>query len=403
MGSSAHRAGRSRSHVSKRRSGDGRPPGAEIRDGIGDGYIRSAGHRHAAAAQRPGARPGQRTGPETGPGSGAGRSGSWSGRDPESEGTEEVLAALDLGTNNCRLLVARPNGHGAFRVIDAFSRIVRLGEGVGSSGQLTEAAIDRTLDALRICGSKMRRRRVTRFRAVATEACRRARNGPEFLKRVERETGIALEVISSSEEAGLALAGCGPLLDPDVPGALVFDIGGGSTELAWSQGGGAGGEVAVTSIPIGVVTLAETYGGDRYGDGVYDRMVEDVAGWLRAYEREHAIAAEAAAGRVQVVGTSGTVTTLAGVHLNLPRYIRDRVDGVFLDVADTLRIGRNLAAQGFDERAAHPCIGRDRADLVVAGCAILEAICRQWPVARMRVADRGVREGILFGLIAGGT
>lgn len=314
---------------------------------------------------------------------------------------DDVLAALDLGTNNCRLLVARPADRGGFRVIDAFSRIVRLGEGVGVSGQLGDAAIERTLDALRVCGSKMRRRHVTRFRAVATEACRRARNGPEFLARVEQETGIALEVISSSEEAGLALAGCGPLLDPAVPGALVFDIGGGSTELAWSRPGSGDAAAAVTSIPIGVVTLAETYGGDRYDGAVYEKMIDDVAAWLDAYEREHAIAAEVAAGRVQIIGTSGTVTTLAGVHLDLPRYVRDRVDGLFLNVADTLAIGRRLARQSFEDRASHPCIGRERADLVVAGCAILEAICRQWPVARMRVADRGVREGILFGLIAG--
>lgn len=314
---------------------------------------------------------------------------------------DDVLAALDLGTNNCRLLVARPTDRHGFRVIDAFSRIVRLGEGIGASGELTDAAMERTLDALSVCGSKMRRRHVTRFRAVATEACRRARNGPEFLERVKQETGITLEVISSAEEAGLALAGCGPLLDPAVPGALVFDIGGGSTELAWSQRDGNADTAAVTSIPIGVVTLAETYGGDRYDAGVYDRMVADVAAWLAAYEREHAISAEVAAGRVQVIGTSGTVTTLAGVHLDLPRYVRDRVDGLFLNVADTLAIGRRLADQSFEDRAAHPCIGRDRADLVVAGCAILEAICRQWPVARMRVADRGVREGILFGLIAG--
>ena len=389
METGTHRAGRYRPRDSLQRSGDDRAAGAVIRDGIGDGTTRPASRRYNAQ------------------GLGASASGT-----PQSSGEgpadrrphgDDVLAALDLGTNNCRLLVARPTGRGGFRVIDAFSRIVRLGEGVGASGQLTEAAIERTLEALQVCGSKIRRRQVTRFRAVATEACRRARNGADFLRRVEQETGISLEVISSSEEAGLALAGCAPLLDPRVPGALVFDIGGGSTELAWTQGTLGTENAAVTSIPIGVVTLAETYGGDRYGPTVYERMIEDVAVWLRAYEREHGISAEVAAGRVQVVGTSGTVTTLAGVHLNLPRYVRDRVDGLFLNVSDTLAIGRRLADQSFESRAAHPCIGRERADLVVAGCAILEAICREWPVTRMRVADRGVREGILFGLIAGAS
>ncbi|NQW10947.1 MAG: Ppx/GppA family phosphatase [Alphaproteobacteria bacterium] len=315
--------------------------------------------------------------------------------------SDDVLAALDLGTNNCRLLVARPERGGGFRVIDAFSRIVRLGEGLGRSGRLTEEAIDRTLDALRVCSAKMRRRRVTRFRAVATEACRRAGNGEAFLDQVKRETGLTLEVISTQEEAGLAFAGCRPLLEPDVPGALVFDIGGGSTELAWARSGTVERMIDATSMPIGVVTLAERHGGDRYGDGAYEVMITEVVDALASFEVEHAIADQVILGRVQMVGTSGTVTTLAGVWLDLPRYVRDKVDGVFLDVTETMAIGRRLAAQSFDERAAHPCIGRERADLVVAGCAILEAICRTWRVPRLRVADRGVREGILFGLLAG--
>lgn len=331
----------------------------------------------------------------------AGNGRSWTDSSFGPARADDVLAALDLGTNNCRLLVARPERDGGFRVIDAFSRIVRLGEGLSQSGHLAEDAIDRTLDALRVCSAKMRRRRVTRFRCVATEACRRAGNGRSFLDRVERETGLALEVISTREEADLALAGCGPLLQPAVPGALVFDIGGGSTELAWAREGARGRAVDVTSMPIGVVTLAEHHGGDRYGDGAYEAMIGEVLDALAPFETAHTIAEQVEAGRVQMVGTSGTVTTLAGVQLDLPRYVRDKVDGVFLDVTDTMAIGRRLAAESFAERAAHPCIGRERADLVVAGCAILEAICRTWPVPRLRVADRGVREGILFGLLAG--
>lgn len=320
-----------------------------------------------------------------------------SGRPDAAQGGE-VLAALDLGTNNCRLLVARPDGPG-FRVIDAFSRIVRLGQGLSRSGRLTEDAIERTIEALAVCVAKMDRRRVTRFRAVATEACRRAGNGGEFLSRVVERTGLALEVITTEEEAALALAGCRPLFDPEVPCALVFDIGGGSTEIAWQRAGPDGPIVAAVSMPIGVVTLAERHGGDRFTAETYETMIADVGGRLQAFEGEHGIAASAAAGQVQLLGTSGTVTTLAGVQLALTRYKRDRVDGVFLDVPETLAIGRRLAGMGFDERAAHPCIGRERADLVVAGCAILEAICRTWPVPRLRVADRGVREGILFGLM----
>ncbi len=373
MVTSADRAGRSRSQGPERRSVNDRAGGTPLRDGA----VRGDHGRFAGPV--PGA------GPHDGP-----------------VRSHDVLAALDLGTNNCRLLVARPQHHRrSFRVIDAFSRIVRLGEGMGRTGYLSDDAITRTLDALRVCSSKMRRRRVTRFRAVATEACRRATNRGVFLDRVEEETGIELEIISTAEEAGLAMAGCGSLLNPEVPGALVFDIGGGSTELAWSRGESDAAPTAVASIPIGVVTLAEKYGGDRYADGIYDSMVDEVATALAPYEAEHGIQREAEAGRLQVIGTSGTVTTLAGVHLDLPRYVRDRVDGVFLEVDNTLEIGRWLASLDYEARAAHPCIGRDRADLVVAGCAILEAICRQWPVPTMRVADRGVREGILFGLMAG--
>ena len=312
----------------------------------------------------------------------------------------DVLAALDLGTNNCRLLVARPQGEG-FRVIDAFSRIVRLGEGLGATGVLSGDAMDRTLAALSVCADKMRRRRVTLSRGVATQACRLAGNCDVFMDRVRRETGLEIEIISNQEEAELALAGCVPLFDPGIPNALVFDIGGGSTELAWRPGDVSdyGTGLAVISIPIGVVTLAEQYGGDRFDPNTYDAMIEDFRSNLVAFDADHRISERVAEGSVQMVGTSGTVTTLGGLRLNLRRYARDRVDGMFLDFDEVTTLARRLAAQSYRDRAAEPCIGPDRADLVVAGCAILEAICRQWDVGRLRVADRGVREGILFGLL----
>lgn len=312
-----------------------------------------------------------------------------------------VFAALDLGTNNCRLLIARPSQDG-FRVIDAFSRIVRLGEGLSRSDTLSPAAIDRAVSALRVCRSKMRRRGVTAARAVATEACRRAGNCGAFLDRVERETGIRIEIISPSEEARLALAGCAPLLDHAVPNAIVFDIGGGSTELMWVElGGGRARLLDQISVPYGVVHLTETFGCDRVAPDDYARMVGDVRGAIEGFEHRNGIAAAVAAGRVQMLGTSGTVTTLAGINLGLPRYDRSRVDGTWIDRAAALRIGRNLVGLDFADRAAHPCIGPDRADLVVAGCAVLEAIWTLWPTSRLRIADRGVREGILAEFVAG--
>lgn len=314
-----------------------------------------------------------------------------------------VYAAIDLGTNNCRLLVAR-SAPGGFRVIDAFSRIVRLGEGVGRSNILSGDAIERTVSALRVCGTKMHRRGVTAARAVATEACRRATNCEQFLMRVKRETGIDIEIITAEEEARLAVVGCTPLLDPGRPYALVFDIGGGSTELMWLRLCAEGGPTVLNqiSIPHGVVTLTEEYGGDFVSTDVYRRMIDRITDALTRFEASNAIATQAARGAVQLLGTSGTVTTLAGIHLGLPRYERSLVDGTYLDTDDALAVIRHLLSLDFCGRAAYPCIGRDRADLVIAGCAVFEAICEAWPVDRLRIADRGLREGILVELMAAG-
>ena len=311
-----------------------------------------------------------------------------------------TYAALDLGTNNCRLLVAKPTRDG-FRVIDAFSRIVRLGEGVGVTGRLSNDAMARTISALKICARKMRRRGVTLSRNVATQACRQAENCDEFLDRVHCETGLQLDIISSGEEARLAVDGCAPLLDPAARQALVFDIGGGSTELTWLRvpHGGRVEVIAWMSLPCGVVTLAERYGGIDVSADLYERMVGEVRTVLQRFDDEHGLGGVLARDRVQMLGTSGTVTTLAGVHLGLPRYDRSRVDGLWLSFDHAFDVSERIRAMSYDARAANPCIGRERADLVVAGCAILAAICRTWPVGRLRVADRGVREGLLLAMM----
>lgn len=314
-----------------------------------------------------------------------------------------IFAALDLGTNNCRLLIAEPARHGTFRIVDAFSRIVRLGEGIASQGRIADAAIERTIEALKVCAGRMRRRRVTHIRAIATEACRRASNGGEFLVRAEAETGIALEVISPAEEARLAVVGCTPLLDPDRRRALVFDIGGGSTELAWLsvKGPDRAEMLDWTSLPVGVVTLAEKFGGVMVDDDVYARMVDEVRRALAAFARKHTAAKASAEHGFQLLGTSGTVTTLAAVRMNLPRYDRSRVDGSWMSRREIQKVIADIRALPFEGRAANPCIGRDRADLVLAGCAILDAIVDAWPEQRLRIADRGLREGVLMGLMAG--
>ena len=312
-------------------------------------------------------------------------------------------AALDLGTNNCRLLVARPAGPG-FRVVDAFSRIVRLGEGLAATGVLSEEAMARALDALKICADKVAARRVAAGRYVATEACRQAANCEPFLTRVREEIGIEIEIISSTEEARLVVAGCAPLLDPRIPYAVVFDIGGGSTEIVWLRlwGGGNRGRPEILgsmSLPFGVVTMTDRFGGTEVLPATYRAMVAETMAALAPFERSQEIQRHVRTGRVQMLGSSGTVTTLAGIHLALPRYIRALVDGSVLTFEQISAVSAHLAGLDLAGRAANPCIGRERADLVLSGCAILDAICATWPVGRLRVADRGVREGILFDLM----
>jgi exopolyphosphatase/guanosine-5'-triphosphate,3'-diphosphate pyrophosphatase len=319
------------------------------------------------------------------------------GSQPALEGRPRTYAALDLGTNNCRLLVARPTADG-FRVVDAFSRIIRLGEGVSTSGVLGEAAMERAFEALSICRDKMANRGVTRARLIATEACRAAVNGAEFLDRVREQVGIELEVVDRETEALLAATGCTPLMDPRVSNVLLFDIGGGSSELVRLgrsvpvEGGPPVPRIAAwASLPVGVVTLAEHYGGIRVDRALFETMIAEVKGFVDRFAAQHG----GADVDMHMLGTSGTVTTIAGVHLGLKRYDRRQVDGCWMGEGEVTAVVEQLLGMSYDERVANACIGRERADLVLAGCAILEAIRRVFPCARLRVADRGLREGML--------
>jgi exopolyphosphatase / guanosine-5'-triphosphate,3'-diphosphate pyrophosphatase len=308
-----------------------------------------------------------------------------------------TYAALDLGTNNCRLLIARPSGN-AFRVVDAFSRIVRLGEGVSITRRISEAAIVRSIAALKICREKMRSRGVTRARLIATEACRMAENGAEFRDRVAEQVGLDFEIVDHATEAELAAFGCSPLMDPQSRGAILFDIGGGSSELVRlgpsdiSRGGPPMPVIeGWISLPLGVVTLADRFGGVTVTPETFGDMVEAVTAELADFSARHG----GNLADTHMLGTSGTVTTIAGVFLNLMRYDRRKVDGCWLSTEDITRVIEKLMAMSYHDRAANPCIGVERADLVLTGCAILEAIRRAFPVPRLRVADRGLREGML--------
>lgn len=320
----------------------------------------------------------------------------------------QAYAAIDLGTNNCRLLIARPSGD-HFVVIDAFSRVVRLGEGLAQSGRLSDAAMDRALGALHICAEKLRKRNVHLARSVATEACRRATNGAEFIERVHSETGIRLNIITAQEEARLAVLGCHILLEHGDGPAMIFDIGGGSTEMVLVDTGEPVPRILDwQSVPWGVVSLTESIGAisdepaaraaafaemRRRVDEGFAAFAERVAG-----ERAKALKR----GAIRLLGTSGTVTTLASLHLKLPQYDRRAVDGLIVPVESMRGISRRLSSLSPTERIAVPCIGRERSDLVVAGCAILESIFDIWPAERLGIADRGIREGILRSLMATG-
>jgi exopolyphosphatase/guanosine-5'-triphosphate,3'-diphosphate pyrophosphatase len=373
---------------------------SETSDCRGDGASAQAGARALASAPANGV-----------PGAAEGKSDKGAlARSP----IPSVYGALDLGTNNCRLLIAKPSRRG-FLVIDAFSRIIRLGEGVLKSGALSEDAMRRTLDALKVCADKMRRRGVTRSRLIATEACRVAANSAEFIERVRNQTGLSIEIVNRETEAKLAVSGCASLLDRNCDWALVFDIGGGSSELIWLDLKRLGRPwrrtlhdrldvqnciVAWTSLPIGVVSLAERHGGRDVTKENYEAMVADVMVAIKNFENQYRFGDRIAGGLAHFLGTSGTVTTISGIHLKLPAYERSLVDGCWLSACDVRTVSNDLIEMTYAERVAQPCIGHERADLVLAGCAILEALLRVWPCQRLRVADRGLREGILATLMA---
>jgi exopolyphosphatase/guanosine-5'-triphosphate,3'-diphosphate pyrophosphatase len=317
------------------------------------------------------------------------------------------------------LLVAEPHGQ-SFRVVDAFSRIVRLGEGLSQTGRLSNEAQERAISALKVCQSKLAYRRVKRFRLIATEACRRALNGGAFLHRVYKETGLKLEIVNRETEARLAVAGCASLVHPEAEGVVLFDIGGGSSEIVWldldpvaEEGLPQPGEKrnrqtrramrhlsermrCWTSLQVGVVTLSEKHGGHVVTREHFEAMVAEVREMLHEFEEREALAHAIENKHIHMLGTSGTVTTLAGVHLGLVRYDRRQVDGTWLNADEVRSMINRVLEMDFEERIANPCIGQDRADLVLAGCAILEALHREWPCPRLRVADRGLREGILM-------
>lgn len=335
---------------------------------------------------------------------------------------DDLYAALDLGTNSCRMLIAAPDG-GRFRVVDAFAKSVRLGSGLERTGYLSRSAIGRTLGALEVCAEKLDRYRVSNLRLVATEACRRARNGHSFLAQATRQTGLRLEVIRPEEEARLAVISCAPLVSPEASQVLVFDIGGGSTELVWldlseiapekraqaivdlkmtrgEHRPGAARIVDFISVPLGVATLHE-----RYADVADDSARFALMSWffeeqIAGFKPYLETLIDRNGSGFQMIGTSGTVTTVGAAHLGLKRYDRRKVDGMRLSAKAIDDVVARFLRLGPDGRRSDIGLGRDRSELIMSGVAILQTLLRLWPTESMRVADRGLREGMLFSMMS---
>ncbi|UXX83898.1 Ppx/GppA phosphatase family protein [Roseovarius pelagicus] len=328
-----------------------------------------------------------------------------------------LYAALDLGTNSCRMLIAEPRGS-QFKVVDSFSKSVQLGAGLEATGRLSRASIGRTIQALKVCQQKLKRHQVKKMRLVATEACRRAINGEAFMARVRRETGLHLDVITPLEEAQLAVVSCAPLVSKNTDQLLVVDIGGGSTELVWIDLRGVphadrrraimrlhGGFHTVKdslprarvvdwiSVPLGVATLRDQFQDvedDAARFALMSWFFEENLAEFSPYKREQSREG------FQIVGTSGTVTTVAASHLGLRRYDRNRVDGLRMTSDEIDAVIRSYLALGPVGRRRDPRIGLDRQALIMSGAAILQALLRCWPTDRLSVADRGLREGMLY-------
>ncbi|NOD33521.1 MULTISPECIES: Ppx/GppA phosphatase family protein [unclassified Ruegeria] len=330
---------------------------------------------------------------------------------------DALYAALDLGTNSCRMLIAQPKGSG-FHVVDSFSKSVQLGAGLERTGRLSRASMARTVQALRICQQKLKRNKVNRMRLIATEACRRAKNSRDFIRQVKRETGLTLEIIQPEEEARLAVISCAPLVSTKTEQLLVVDIGGGSTELVWIDISSvprrdrpaaimrlhngfhtadspfpAAKVVDWISVPLGVATLR-----DQFNDVEDDAARFALMSWF--FEENLADFApykdEQTREGFQIVGTSGTVTTVAASHLGLKRYDRTKVDGLRMTSDQIDKVIRGYLELGPHGRRRDPRIGDDRQALIMSGSAILQALLRCWPTDRLSVADRGLREGLLY-------
>lgn len=309
----------------------------------------------------------------------------------------KILGALDLGTSNCRLLISKTEKNKLVE-LERFSRIVRLGEGLGLRGNLTDIAMQRTISVLKICADKFSRYNLDGQRCVATEACRRAENREELVRRAKDEAGINLEIISTEEEAELAFTSCLNLVDPDAQNVLLTDIGGGSTEIIWAELQEGKPIIKKSfSAKIGVMSLSDLLDNQFFRYGTYQEIVAYTTKVFSPI-KESLYEETSKSKKTQYICTSGTITALAALHLDLQRYNRSLIDGISISRQEIEQVKRKLLHMNQAERENLPCVGRERGDLMIPGCAILEAIYSCWNIDKFVVADRGVRDGVIASL-----
>lgn len=310
---------------------------------------------------------------------------------------KKYFAAIDLGSRNCRTIVGCQSKAGAFEYIETYSKSVSLADGVAASKKLSRKSMDRTIEALAFCSKVLSRYAGLTYLAVATDAMRRAENASVFIKRVKRELGLIISIITPQEEAYYAALGCIEVLSLETEIFVVFDIGGGSSEIALCRQKSDKDIELIDSlsIPYGVINLLESK--DHLTFSGYSNLVQKISDLSRDFLNQYATTLDFV-NNFQCIGTSGTTTTVAALNMNLRFYDREKINDSILQFSEILKTVHYVQSLSEDERKLHPYISQSNEDLVLGGLTILEGIVRGLPASTITVTDRGVRDGVVYAL-----
>ena len=296
------------------------------------------------------------------------------------------FAAIDLGSTNCRLVIVDII-EDKYKIICSFSEILNLGRNLSFSNEFNDEIIEKTIEIFKIISQKLKYYNVLSYRCVATEACRQSINSDELVKRIHERTNIEIEIIPSKEEARLCLKSC---LNHNVnlnDFNLVFDIGGGSTEIIIFDSIYSNKDFDFLSIPIGVINFSE-----KVSLFKTEKVLGQLEKQMMFFSKKKKIHNEP----ISIIGSCGTVTTLCAIHLKLNYYQKSLVDNTLLEIEDLKQTCNFVKRLSSEEKEKHPCIGPQRINLLDNGILILEKILESWPVKRILVSDRGLREGIIL-------